>query len=183
VRVEERERYTALLLDLLPAGAALLELGCGVGIPTTRRLAERLAVTAVDLSARQVELARANVPSATILHADMTALDLPPASFDGVAAFYSITHVPRDQHPGLLGSIASSLRPGGYLVAAMGSRSTPGWLEDDWLGAPTYFSHFDAATNRRLVEEVGLRILRAELETAEEFGRPTTFLWIVAQRP
>jgi len=123
------------------------------------------------------------VPSATILPGDMTALDLPPASFDGVAAFYSITHVPRDEHPGLLRSIATWLRPGGYLVASMGSRSTPGWREADWLGAPTYFSSFDAATNRRLVEEAGLRIVRAELETAEEFGRPTTFLWVVAQRP
>src|SRR2546422_1070901 len=88
----------------------------------------------------------------------------------------------RERYTALLLSIATWLRPGGYLVASMGSRSTPGWLEDDWLGAPTYFSSFDAATNRRLVEEAGLRIVRAELETAEEFGRPTTFLWVVAQR-
>src|SRR5205085_2724325 len=52
VRAEERERYTRLLLDLLPAGARLLELGCGVGLPTTARLAERYAVMVVEFLLR-----------------------------------------------------------------------------------------------------------------------------------
>jgi hypothetical protein len=30
-RAQERERYVALLMGLLPAGAALLDLGCGAG--------------------------------------------------------------------------------------------------------------------------------------------------------
>ncbi len=31
VRVEERERYTRVLLDGLPEGAAVLDLGCATG--------------------------------------------------------------------------------------------------------------------------------------------------------
>jgi hypothetical protein len=38
-----------------------------------------------------------------------------------------------------------------------------GWHEDDWLGAPNYFSHVDAATNLALVRETGFEI---------EFGEP-----------
>lgn len=52
VRIEERERYTHVILDALPAGAAVLELGCGSGVPTTQRLAARFTVTGVDISAR-----------------------------------------------------------------------------------------------------------------------------------
>lgn len=41
VRVEERAHYTNVLLESLPESAEILELGCGSGLPTTRRLAER----------------------------------------------------------------------------------------------------------------------------------------------
>jgi hypothetical protein len=51
-----------------------------------------------------------------------------------------------------------------------------------FLGAPMYWSTFDSQTNPRLVEEAGLHIVSAREETAEEFGEPTTFLWIVARK-
>ena len=181
-RVQERARYTAVLLEGLPAGARVLELGCGSGLPTTRELAQRFNVTGVDLSARQIELARQNVPGATFLHADMTRLEFPPGSFDGVAAFYSLIHVPREEQPALLYKMASWLRPGGLLVATMGTRSVEAGFEEDWLGAPMYWSSFDCNTNKHLIEQAGLRLLRAQEETAEEFGQPVTFLWIVAQK-
>ena len=113
----------------------------------------------------------------------MTALNLPAGSFDAVAAFYSMTHVPRDRHPPLLASVAHWLRPGGLFVASLGANDESGTVDPDWLGAPMYFSHFDAATNRQLVEEAGMEILTAREETAEEFDRPCTFLWVVARRP
>ena len=113
----------------------------------------------------------------------MTALDFPPQSFDGVAAFFSLIHIPREEQPPLLARIASWLRPGGLFVATMGVRDEAGDVEEDWLGAPMYFSHYDAATNRRLVEQSGLRLLSANEETQEEDGRPVTFLWVVARKP
>jgi SAM-dependent methyltransferase len=182
IRQDERQRYTAVLLDRLPAGARVLELGCGQGTPTTALLAERFRVTGVDISEAQLALARQAVPGARFIHADMASLSLPPASFDGVAAFFSLIHVPRVEHAALLTRIAGWLRPGGLLVAAMGARDNPGEVEADWLGAPMYFSHWDAATNRRLVEQAGLRILSAREETADEDGAPVTFLWIVAEK-
>jgi SAM-dependent methyltransferase len=182
-RTDERERYIAVLLNALPLGVRVLELGCGVGVPTTQRLARSFAVTGVDISAQHIALARRNVPTATFLQADMAALDFPPASFDAVAAFYSIIHVPREEHAALLHDIATWLRPGGLLVATMGAGSTEAAVEPDWLGAPMYFSHFDGATNRRLVAEAGLRIISAREETADEDGAPVTFLWVVATKP
>jgi hypothetical protein len=38
----------------------------------------------------------------------------------------------------------------------MGAGSTSASVEPDWLGVPMYFSHFDGATNRRLVQERGV---------------------------
>jgi SAM-dependent methyltransferase len=181
VREAERDYYTAALLDALPVGASILELGCGAGIPTTQRLAERFAVTGIDISARQIALARRNVPGAVFVHADMTALDVPPDTFDAVCAFYALGHVPREEHAALLRQIATWLRPGGLFVASFSNEGSAGEIEDDWLGAPMYFSGYDAETNARLVREAGFDIVTARPETAEEFGRPTTFFWIVAR--
>ena len=183
VRAEERARYTAVLLDKVPPGAEVLDLGCGVGLPTTRQLAERFQVTGVELSAEQVKAARQNVPQATFLHADMTELHFPSHSFDAVAAFYSLLHVPRQEQRGLLRVIAGWLRSGGLLVATMGADPVESGFNADWLGAPMYWSCYDSQTNRRLVREAGFSILEAREEVADEFGQPVTFLWVIAQKP
>src|SRR5713226_920999 len=59
------------LAQTLPPGVAVLDLGCGAGVPVTRWLAQRFAVTGVDLSARQLALARQHVPNATFIQAEM----------------------------------------------------------------------------------------------------------------
>ena len=180
---DERARYTDLISRSLSDGADVLELGCAAGGPTTHALAERFRLTGVDLSARNVELARANVPNATFLHADMTTLDFESARFDAVVAFFSIIHVPREEQAELLAQIARWLRLGGLFVATMGASATEDGYEEDWLGAPMYWSHFDAETNLGLVEEAGLTIASSTLETADEDGAPVTFLWVVARKP
>ena len=168
---------------LIPAGADVLELGCGAGVPMTRALAKGRHVTGVDLSARQVAMARANVPDATFLQADMTALDLPAASLDAVVAFYSLTHVPRTDLPALLTDIHRWLRPGGHLVATMGAEDSPDEVEEDWLGVPMFFSHHDARHNRALVRAAGFEILDAPVQEEPEDRHAALFLWVVARKP
>lgn len=163
-------------------GAAVLDLGCGTGVPVSRALAARYAVTGLDASARSVALARRNVPGATFLHADMAQATFPAGAFAAVIACYAIIHVPRAEHAALLRRIAGWLQPGGLLIATMGAAGAEG-VDPDWLGAPMYWSHFDAATNARLVEEAGLPVLETIIDTADEDGRPVSHLWIVARKP
>lgn len=66
-----------LLEQRVAPGAAVLDLGCGNGIPVARRFAGRYAVTGVDFSPVQVDRARALVPAATFLCADMTRVQFP----------------------------------------------------------------------------------------------------------
>jgi SAM-dependent methyltransferase len=178
-----RLEYLQRACELIPAGARVLELGCGAGVPMTRALAEGREVTGVDISATQVELARQNVPGATFFHADMTAVAFDPGGFDAVVAFYSLTHVPRDDVPPLLERIHAWLRPGGALVATMGVEDDPGTVEEDWLGVDMYFSHFSAKKNRRLIEAAGFVIDSAEVLVEPEDRHDARFLWVVAHRP
>ena len=78
------------LTPLLQPGDAVLDLGCGCGIPVAQELAQHYKVTGVDLSAVQIERANQLVPQATFLCADMTTLRFPPESFTAVLSFFAI---------------------------------------------------------------------------------------------
>lgn len=178
-----RRRVLELADATIPRGTDVLELGCGAGVPMTATLARGRRVTGVDISATQIALARANVPEATFLQADLTALDCPAASVDAVVAFYSLTHVPRRELAPLLGRVRTWLRPGGTVLASFGVEDDPGTIEADWLGVPMYFSHFSARVNRRLVEQAGFTIDWAEILTEPEDRFDARFLWVLAHAP
>ena len=161
-------QYAPWLADLhrrLPAAAAVLDLGCGCGVPVARFLADAgHHVTGVDISDVQIERARHLVPTGTFLRADATRLDLPPASFDAVVCLYALIHMPLADQPRVIREIAGRLRPGGELLATVGSTAWTG-TDDNWLGgtAPMWWSHADAATYRSWLQEACLTI------TSEEF--------------
>jgi SAM-dependent methyltransferase len=169
-------------LQRIPLGAEVLDLGCGAGIPMTKALAAGRRVTGVDLSARQLELARRNVPEATFIHADMAGLDLPSVSLDAVVAFYSLTHLPQAELPGLLTSIHRWLRPGGVFLASMGAQEAADEIESDWLGVPMFFGHPGAKRNRALVRRTGFEIETTAVEAEPEDRHDALFLWVVARK-
>ncbi|MGH9010727.1 MAG: class I SAM-dependent methyltransferase [Acidimicrobiia bacterium] len=179
-----RRHYLELAaeLGLLHSGDAL-DLGCGTGRHATAHLAAAgLRVTGVDVSARSVEVARREVPSARFLVGDMATIAFPAESFDLVTAFYSIIHLPRDEHGRLLRRVARWLRPGGGLVANLGTTGGDAFA-DDWHGVPMYWSSWDQRTNCRLLEAAGLDVLVDTVETSVEDGQPVTFQWVVARKP
>ena len=170
-----RSGYAHWLAQLTPGlapGARVLDLGCGNGIPAARELARRFEVTGVDLSRVQIERARELVPGARFVCADMAALELAPASFDAVIAFFSLINLPLDEQPALIGRIAEWLVPGGSLLATVGRYA---WtrVEPDFRGVhgvPMYWSHADIATYRAWFTHSGLVIEREGIEP--QHGNP-----------
>ena len=169
----------------LPPGAPILDLGCGAGIPATLWLAERgFDVTGVDLSRRQLDLARNLVPGATFLKADMTELDFGPETFGAVGALHSIIHVPREEHPALLGKIHGWLKPGGLFLATLTLTDFEG-EDGDWegWGAPMRWSHYDAETNVTMLRRAGFGIVYAEGRAGGGTGKAgETWLWVLARK-
>ena len=135
--------------------------------PKVARLARSVELVAVDLSEEQLRLARANLPGATLVNADFSQLDFAAGAFDAVTAFYSVMHVPRDEHRALFGRIAGWLKPGGLFLASLSHVGG----EDrtyEWLGVEMFFSGFDAETNRRLVRDAGFELILDELVWMQE---------------
>lgn len=179
---DPRDRMLLELEARLPAGARVLDLGCGSGVPSTRALADRFQVTGIDISEEQLKLARQNVPGATFVRADLTEIEVPDASFDGVAAFYSISHVPRQEHARLFASVARWLAPDGHFLATLGATDSPDWV-GEWLGVPMFFSSYDADTNRALLRDAGFTMVIDEVVEIREPEGPVSFLWVIARKP
>ena len=62
----------------------------------------------------------------------------------------------------------------------MGTNDSIAWT-GPWLGTTMFFSHFDAATNRTLVENAGLEIARRSSARTQN-GETVRFLWVLARR-
>lgn len=175
------ERFLEELAGRLPSDARVLDLGCGNGDKSSR-LAHRFDVVGVDISARQLQLARAAVPRATFIQADFAALKFPAETFDAVTAFYSFVHVPRDEQSDLLGLVRQWLKPGGHFLASMSHLGGPDRIEE-WLGVDMFFSGFDAETNGRLVRDAGFDLLVEEVVWMHEPEGDAAFLWVLARKP
>jgi ubiquinone/menaquinone biosynthesis C-methylase UbiE len=180
-----RDRYAQRLIELVDPGAAVLEIGCGPGVPVAASLARRFDVTGVDVSTEMVSRAAANVPGATFIAADIRDVEFPPDSFRAVIALYSLIHVPRDDHPQVLAKVFTWLCGGGYFVASLGAHDLPEGRESDWLGGGEMtWSFFDADTNRRMLEETGFELEEALVIPQEEpDGVAVEFLWVVGRKP
>jgi len=174
-----RRAWLQRLVELLPDGAGVLELGCGNGSAETAELARRFHLTGVDLSAEQLRRARARVPGATLVHPDLTSLEVEPASLDAVCAFYVLNHVPRELLPALFERVQQWLRPGGLFLATLGASDLPGW-EGEWLGVRMYFSGHAPARNRELLSS--FELIDDEVVTIAEPEGDVSFHWVLAWR-
>ncbi len=156
---ESTARYPPWLEELggrLRAGARILDLGCGAGVPAAAWLVDAgFEVTGVDVSDVQIERARSLVPGATFIRADMATWSTAAESFDAVVSLYALIHVPLDDQRSLIPRVASWLRPGGYVLAIVGSGRWTG--TEEYLGAPMFWDHADAATYLDWFADAGLK--------------------------
>lgn len=175
-------KYLDLFMEALPRGAKVLDLGCGCGIPLTRELAKKFHVTGIDISGKQIELARKNVPGALFIKQDMTDMKFPDGSFDGVFSNLAIIHVPRDETAGLFGKIYALLKSDGIILTGLGSDDWVSEPDDDFLGTPMYWSHFSPETSERIIEDTGFEILLSSIEDTSFDGQQERHFYVLARK-
>jgi SAM-dependent methyltransferase len=133
-RENERLRDQAgTLVELLhgdtayPAGARVLEAGCGVGAQTVT-LAQRspqARFTSVDVSPDSVQEARrrtAGLPNVEVMQGDILALPFEPASFDHVFVCFVLEHLERPVHA--LETLTRLVKPGGSVTVIEGDHGS-----------------------------------------------------------
>lgn len=94
------------------------DMGCGPG-HIARYLADRgLTMVGVDLSPEMVAQAAALNPDIKFFVDNMLALAVPDETWAGIAAFYSIIHIPRAQILSVLTEFRRVIKPEGLLLLA-----------------------------------------------------------------
>src|SRR5688500_8861983 len=126
--LEEMSRQVFRRLRLTP-GMRVLDLGCGLGAPARRLIAEHaVALTAVTIVPWQLEKARARLaempaaPRGTVqwLLGDYTALALPAGSYQAAFSIEASCHAPGAAKEAFVAECARLLAPGARLVIADG---------------------------------------------------------------
>jgi 2-polyprenyl-3-methyl-5-hydroxy-6-metoxy-1,4-benzoquinol methylase len=148
------------LLDAIPPGARVLDVGCGVG-RWSRWLARRGAdVVGVDLSQAMIAEARRRAAEDGVAHrcrfvvADATELAL-SARFDCILCVTVLQHVlDDDRWESAIGNLAAHLAPEGRLVLLEAAPSRPNASCDS-----ASFTARPEGTHRRAFQRAGLRCL------------------------
>jgi ubiquinone/menaquinone biosynthesis C-methylase UbiE len=105
------------LIEKTAGRGTLCDMGCGPG-QVARYLHEHGATASgIDLSAEMVRLAAAAHPEIQFSQGNMLRLDdVPDNTHAGVAAFYSIIHVPKPAVVSALVELLRIIKPGGVLL-------------------------------------------------------------------
>jgi ubiquinone/menaquinone biosynthesis C-methylase UbiE len=144
-----KKEYDRKLLDGFAQSfnekSLLCDAGCGAAGQIGRYLFDKgLNVCGIDFSEVSIKTAREVNPGMVFHVMDMTKLDFPDDSLDGIVAFYAIIHVPK-KHMGLIFSEFSRvLKKGGKLFLAVHKGESESVVEEA-LGQKTslHISYFN----------------------------------------
>jgi len=157
----------------LPAGAHVLDLGCGPGDTAHRLLKQGFTVDAVDATPAMISRARElGVPARRATFEEIDGTDL----YDGIWANFSLLHAVRDQMPAHLSRLRDALKPGGKLH--IGLKTGTGSKRDRIGRLYTYYSEDELCG---LLEAAGFTpILRETGESTGLDGVVAAWIWVHA---
>jgi len=159
-------KYLEKLNTLLKPNSTILDVGCGAGIPIDKYFIEKgHKVIGIDISDKQIELAKKNVPKAKFEIKDISDLKENEYRVEAVVSFYTIFHLKRETHAGIFKKINSFLPKGGLILVTMGSTDWEG-TEDDFHGVKMFWSHYDNKRNSEIIKNAGFEILLNEIDTS-----------------
>jgi cyclopropane fatty-acyl-phospholipid synthase-like methyltransferase len=165
-QADARERaWLERFFAALPNDASVLDLGCGSGAPMLVEVIERgYRAMGVDFSRQQLLQARSRCPRAALLQADIAEVEFESASFDGVIAYDSIWHVPRQEHSPIFERIREWLVVGGAALFTLAAAKGEGELFTELIGVPVFYDSRPEAASLQMLGAAGFSIVGHDLK-------------------
>ena len=175
---------TEKIAGSLPVGSAVLDLGCGTGVPTAKLLTGAgHRVVGVDISEGMLRLAREQVPAAEFVHANFADLPGDFGRFDAATAFFSLLMLSKADIERVLDKVAGWLRPGGHVGIGMVNFDGDS-LPFDFLGVPVTVSGYLQDDLRAVLEAHGFTVVSIEtVDFTPADGPPESQIFAYARLP
>lgn len=158
-RYVQTEPSLKLLTDRIPIGASVLDIGCGAGIPVAKILSDTYKVTGVDISEKQIELAKLNVPKADFIHQDILDFDFGNTQWDAIVSYYAIFHLSKKDQLILFDKAICGLKAKGYLLFTLTLDNEQAYTEDDFFGTTMYWDNYSLTEYEEVLTDKGIKIL------------------------
>lgn len=149
--------YLNFIVNSIPAGGSILDLGCGTGEPIAQFFIEKgFKVTGVDGSKKMIELCKKRFPSEQWIVSDMRAIKL-NQRFDGILAWHSFFHLDQDSQRKMFKIFEEHIKPNGILAFTSGDDEGEVWSDNG--GQMLY--HASLSTNEyiALLEQASFEVL------------------------
>ncbi|MEO8601220.1 MAG: class I SAM-dependent methyltransferase [bacterium] len=156
-----RERFAAAL----PAGALVLDAGCGPGDDAAALRVLGLCAVGLDLSLGLLRAGRDQFPGPRV-QADLRCLPFAAGTFAGAWANASLLHLDPHQLIAALGELRRVLAAGALLHTAVKAGDGAAW-ESERYGAPRWFQYWRAESFDAQLADAGFRITAAETLVGE----------------
>ncbi|MFC1564845.1 class I SAM-dependent methyltransferase [candidate division KSB1 bacterium] len=154
------ERFADLVRDKGP----VCDMGCGPGQIARFLKDSGIDAFGIDLSPGNIELARKLNPDIEFTTGDMMELEIEDDSWAGIAAFYSIIHIPRDKITDTLSELNRALKPGGILLMSFHLGSEILLIEELWGEDVCFeFYYFKKEEIEKSVLAAGFNIMESRI--------------------
>ena len=165
--------YLTEVIDRLPVGARILDLGCGMGEPIARFFIERgHCVTGIDAAPAMIALCEKRFPGCEWIVADMRGLEL-GRRFDAIIAWDSFFHLDHDAQRAMFKVFARHAAKAALLLFTSGHNE--GVALGELYGEELYHASLDADEYRALIGNWGFSVLRHRTQDPD-CGQHTVWL-------
>ncbi|WP_347573682.1 class I SAM-dependent methyltransferase [Legionella sp.] len=149
--------YLNLIISSIPAGASILDLGCGTGEPIAQYfIAKGFKVTGVDGSKKMIELCKKRFPNEEWLVSDMRELNL-QRQFDVILAWHSFFHLDQASQRAMFQLFAAHIKPNGILTFTSGVEEGEVWANNG--GEELYHASLSTREYEHLLNAASFKVL------------------------
>ncbi|HVE44866.1 MAG TPA: class I SAM-dependent methyltransferase [Gammaproteobacteria bacterium] len=166
--------YLNLIVDSVPAGSSVLDLGCGTGEPIAQFFIEKgFKITGVDGSEKMIELCKKRYPNEQWIVSDMRDIKL-NQQFDVVLAWHSFFHLDHDSQRKMFKIFDVHIKPGGILAFTSGEEEDEVWSDNG--GQQLYHASLSTNEYEKHLHENSFKVLLHKIRDTE-CGEAT--VWVV----